>query len=205
VANSFSRELVLFAGGNTFLLLVFGAITSFILGIGMTVTACYVFLAIVLVPALVEVGLNDMGCHLFVLYWGALSYITPPVALGAITAAAIAGSEHMSTAVLSMRLGSAKYILPFLFVLNPAMILRGPAGEVTLAAFTAIIGCILLATALEGYLYKYGKLSIPGRILVFSSGFLLLYPSWEVDLAGVVVLFVFLVIAKMGVWRSAEA
>ena len=130
VANSFSRELVLYAGGNVVLLLVFGALTSFVLGIGMTVTACYVFLAIVLVPALVGVGLNEMGAHLFVLYWGCLSYITPPVALGAITAAAIAGSDPMKTGFLSMRLGSAKYIVPFLFVLNPAMILDGTVGEI---------------------------------------------------------------------------
>jgi len=205
VANSFSRELVLFAGGNIFLLLLFGAITSFILGIGMTVTACYVFLAIVLVPALVEVGLNDMGCHLFVLYWGALSYITPPVALGAITAAAIAGSEHMSTAFLSMRLGSAKYILPFLFVLNPAMILRGPTGEVLLAVFTAIIGCVLLAEALEGYFYVHGRMSILSRILVFASGFLLLYPGWNADVAGLILLIVFAVLAKVGLLKSAEA
>jgi TRAP transporter 4TM/12TM fusion protein len=198
VANSFSRELVLFAHGNIYLLLIFGAITSFILGIGMTVTACYVFLAIVLVPALVAVGLNDMGSHLFVLYWGVISYITPPVALGAITAAAIAGSEPMSTGFLSMRLGSAKYILPFLFVLNPVMILRGPWDEVMLAVITALIGCILLADALEGYLYFYGKLSVLQRVTIFISGFLLLYPSLFADIIGLAVLILFIISVKVG-------
>jgi TRAP-type uncharacterized transport system fused permease subunit len=125
----------------------------------MTVTACYVFLTIVLVPALVEIGLNEIGCHLFLLYWGCLSYITPSVTLGAITAAAMADADHMSTSFLSMRLGSAKYILPFLFVLNPVMILMGPMGEGLVAAVTAFIGCILLAGSLEGYLYFYGNLS----------------------------------------------
>jgi TRAP transporter 4TM/12TM fusion protein len=201
VANSFSRELVLFAGGNVYLLLVFGAITSFILGIGMTVTACYVFLAIVLVPALVEVGLNEMGCHLFVLYWGALSYITPPVALGAITAAAIAGAKHMSTAVLAMRLGSAKYILPFLFVLNPSMILDGPVGAVLLAVATAFIGCTLLAAALEGFLYYHGRLSIPFRVIVFAAGFLFLHPAWKADLLGIAVLVVFVIMARIASLR----
>jgi TRAP transporter 4TM/12TM fusion protein len=201
VANSFSRELVLFAGGNTALLLIFGALTSFVLGIGMTVTACYVFLAIVLVPALAEVGLNQMGCHLFVLYWGCLSYITPPVALGAITAAALAGSEPMRTAVLSMRLGSAKYILPFLFVLNPAMILNGPVSEILLAVPTALAGCVLLAASLEGYLYFWGQLSWPGRAFVFSSGFLLLYPHWAADVGGVAVLAAFVGLAKLGLLK----
>lgn len=202
VANSFSRELVLFAGGNITLLLIFGAITSFVLGIGMTVTACYVFLAIVLVPALVEVGLNQMGCHLFVLYWGCLSYITPPVALGAITAAAIAKSKPMSTALLSMRLGSAKYILPFLFVLNPAMIMIGPWNEVLLAAVTAVIGCILLAAALEGYLYWFGRPSVFSRTVIFASGFLFLYPHFLADISGLGILILFIVLVKTGVIKQ---
>lgn len=196
VANSFSRELVLFAQGNWILLLAFGAITSFVLGIGMTVTACYVFLAIVLVPALVEVGLNEMGCHLFVLYWGCLSYLTPPVALAAITAAAIAGSDSMRTAFLSMRLGSAKYILPFLFVLSPSMILIGPPTEVGLTVVTAIVGCLFLAASLEGYLYIYGKVSPWLRIPLFMAGFLLLYPHWVADLIGSAFFLLFLAVAK---------
>jgi len=205
VANSFSRELVLFAGGNTALLLIFGAITSFVLGIGMTVTACYVFLAIVLVPALVEVGLNQMGCHLFVLYWGCLSYITPPVALGAITAAAIADSKPMATAFLSMRLGSAKYILPFLFVLNPAMILMGPPNEIFLTVTTAIIGCTLLACALEGYLYLFGGLPFLLRVITFLTGFLFLYPSGYCDIAAFGISIVCVILVKMGVFRFTSA
>lgn len=187
VANSFSRELVMLAGGHYLLLLIFGAITSFILGIGMTVTACYVFLAIVLVPALVKVGLDPLACHLFVLYWGCLSYITPPVALGSITAASIAGSSPMSTGWLSMRLGSAKYIVPFFFALNPALILLGPIGKVILAVFTAIIGCIFLAASLEGYLYHYGKLHLIERIPLLVAGVMLMYPNWMAGIFGAVI------------------
>lgn len=197
VANSFSRELVLFAHGNVVPLLVLGAITSFVLGIGMTVTACYVFLAIVLVPALVAVGLNPMACHLFVLYWGCLSYITPPVALGAITAAALAGSNPMSTAFLSMRLGSAKYILPFLFVISPSMILIGPGGQIALSVTTALIGCVFLASSLEGYLYFYGKVSAFMRMIIFSSGFLLLYPNWIADIIGIGLFLSFMLLERM--------
>jgi TRAP transporter 4TM/12TM fusion protein len=196
VANSFSRELVLLAGGNYILLLIFGAITSFILGIGMTVTACYVFLAIVLVPALVEVGLHPMACHLFVLYWGVISYITPPVALGSITAATLAGSDPMSTGWLSMRLGSAKYIVPFFFALNPALIMVGPVWLVILAVITALIGCILLAASLEGWLYFYGKISPFQRIPVFIAGFLLMYPHWYGTIIGAAIIFLFMVVIK---------
>jgi TRAP transporter 4TM/12TM fusion protein len=184
VATSFSTELVFLAHGNPFLLLLFGAITSLILGIGMTVTACYVFLAIVLVPALVQVGFEPMPCHLFVLYWGCLSYITPPVALGAIAAAAIAKSDNIGTAFLAMKLGSAKYILPFLFVLNPSMILMGTLNEVLLTVITAAVGCILLSCALEGYLYFTGTLTIALRIAIFASGLLLMYPSLIAGITG---------------------
>ncbi|MBU1277154.1 MAG: TRAP transporter fused permease subunit [Proteobacteria bacterium] len=201
VANSFSRELVLYAGGNVALLLVFGALTSFVLGIGMTVTACYVFLAIVLVPALVGVGLNEMGAHLFVLYWGCLSYITPPVALGAITAAAIAGSDPMRTGFLSMRLGSAKYIVPFLFVLNPAMILHGTPGEVIITVISALVGCIILAGSLEGYLYGFGKLPWMYRGLFFCTAFLFLVPHLPTDLAGIGVLIALYFLAKFGPFK----
>ena len=93
VGGAFSRELLQFAGGNVYLLLVFGAITSFILGMGMTSSACYIFLAVTLGPALVDGGLNPIACHLFILYWGLISFITPPVALAAIAAASIAKSD----------------------------------------------------------------------------------------------------------------
>src|SRR3546814_4363532 len=89
VGGAFSRELLQFAGGNIYLLLIFGAITSFILGMGMTSSACYIFLAVVLGPALIEGGLNPIASHLFILYWGLISFITPPVALAAIAPASI--------------------------------------------------------------------------------------------------------------------
>lgn len=197
VANSFSRELVMLAGGNYILLLIFGAITSFILGIGMTVTACYVFLAIVLVPALVKVGLDPMACHLFVLYWGCLSYITPPVALGSITAAALAGSKPMATGWLSMKLGSAKYIVPFFFALNPALIMNGTFFEVGLAIVTALVGCVLLAASLEGWIYTLGLLNMPQRVMSFVAGFLLMYPSWQATALGLAVLSIFIFYSKM--------
>src|SRR3546814_17414182 len=85
-------------GGSVFALLLMGAATSFILGMGMTVTAAYVFLAIVLAPSLNTAGLDPMAVHMFILYWGMLSFITPPVALGAFAAAAIPGSDQMGRA-----------------------------------------------------------------------------------------------------------
>jgi TRAP transporter 4TM/12TM fusion protein len=184
VANSFSREIVVAAGDNYLVLLVLGAVASFILGMGMTVTACYVFLAIVLVPALVTAGLHPMAAHLFVLYWGVLSYITPPVALASITAATIAGSDPMATGWQSMKLGAAKYIVPFFFAVNPSLILVGPPGWVLLDCFTAVIGCVFLAASLEGWLFYYGRVGVLPRIILFLGGFLLIYPYHWISLAG---------------------
>ncbi|MEO1695087.1 MAG: TRAP transporter fused permease subunit, partial [Pseudomonadota bacterium] len=90
LAGTLVNELVFLAGNNTFVLLLMGALTAFVFGMGMTVTACYIFLAVVLAPALEQAGLNRLAVHLFILYWGMVSYITPPVALGAFAAATLA-------------------------------------------------------------------------------------------------------------------
>lgn len=90
IALAFSRELVAAVIANTFLILAAGALTSFVLGMGMTATACYIFLAIVMAPALVSLGIDPMGAYLFVLYWGTISYITPPVALAVYAASGLA-------------------------------------------------------------------------------------------------------------------
>ena len=122
--------------GNTTLLLAMGALTCFILGMGMSVTAAYVFLALVMAPALTAGGLNTLAVHLFVMYWAMLSYITPPVCMGAYAGAAIAGAEPMRTGFESMRLGAVIYFLPFFFVLNPALVLQ----EATVATFFMSLG-----------------------------------------------------------------
>ncbi len=186
VANSFSRELLILAGDNSFLLLLLGAATSFVLGIGMTVTACYVFLAVVLAPALVKIGFDPMAAHLFVMFCGNLSYITPPVALGVITASAIARTNPMSTAFTAMRLGILLFILPFIFVINPALIFRAPLMTIIQAVITSIIGSIVMAGALEGWIFRIGHLAIASRVILFISGLLIVYPEGATDVIGLV-------------------
>ena len=146
------------------LLLMFGALTSFILGMGMTSSACYIFLAITLGPALMGGGLNPVASHLFILYWGLISFITPPVALAAIAAASIAGANPWQTGVLAMRLGMVNFVLPFLFVLNPTLILVGAPIDVVHDVATALLAIWLLASGSEGWLYGVGqdRLGPPG-------------------------------------------
>lgn len=184
VAGAFSRELLLYADGSIPLMLIAGAVTSFVLGMGMTVSACYIFLSILLAPALVNAGLNPLASHLFILYWGMLSYITPPVSLAAITAAGVADAKAGRTGVYAMRLGGILFILPFLFVINPSLILQGEITKIITSAFTAITAIWLLSSAMEGYLYRIGVLGWPARILVLIAGGSLIYPELMTDLIG---------------------
>ena len=125
VISSLANDLLRIAGDNAFLLLVMCAVTSLVLGLGLTTTACYIFLAILVAPALEKLGLNKMAVHMFIFYWGMLSAITPPVAIASFAAAGIAGAPPMKTGWESMRVGCIIYFIPFFFVLNPALVLQG--------------------------------------------------------------------------------
>lgn len=188
VGNAFSRELIQYAGNSVPLLLVLGALTSFILGMGMTVSACYIFLAIVLAPALTQLGLNPIAVHLFVLYWGMLSYITPPVAIAAVAAASIAGSKPLETGFMAMRLGAVVFILPFLFVVNPALILHGSISEIVVSIGTSLVAVWMLSASFERWLYGIGELKFWQAGLLLLGGLALMVPEHRTDLIGAIVL-----------------
>ncbi len=156
--GNLASDLLSIAGGSTMILLLMGAFTSFVLGIGMTVTAAYVFLAIALAPALIHGGLNPMSVHMFIFYWGMLSFITPPVALGAYAAAPIAEAKPMHTGFEAMRLGSIIYFIPFFFVFDPSFIWQGPLEQTALVFTSAIAGILFIAGGLQGYLVFVGRL-----------------------------------------------
>lgn len=198
VSFSFSRELIAMSGGNVFLILVAGAITSFVLGMGMTVSAVYVFLAVVLAPALISSGVDPIGAHLFVIYWATASYITPPVALAAFAAAGIAGSNALKTGFTAVRLGIVTFFIPFFFVYQPALLGNGEVIEVILSVGSAIVGVIVLASALEGYLITYGSINnwlIRGTF--FAAGLLMFAPNYLTDFIGLCVIFILLTTQKM--------
>jgi TRAP transporter 4TM/12TM fusion protein len=187
VANSFSRELVQYAGGNLWLLLGLGALTSFILGMGMTASACYIFLAIVLAPALIAIGVDPMAAHLYIFYWGIVSFITPPVALAAIASAAIAKADPMAVGFKALRVGSLLLVLPVIFVLQPALILKGSWPQIAYSTGTAIAAITLLAAAAEGYLWRLGTIPPWARALLGIAGLALLIPEGYTDLLAAVV------------------
>ncbi|MBI3436052.1 MAG: TRAP transporter fused permease subunit [Proteobacteria bacterium] len=181
LAGTLANDLVYAAGGAPLALLVMGAVTSFIFGMGMTVTACYIFLAIVLAPPLVKAGLDPLAVHLFIMYGGMVSFITPPVALATFAAAPLAGVSAMRIGWQSIRLGSAIYFVPFCFVLNPALLLRGDVATVTVSIAAAFAGIVLLAAALQGHVPGLGSIATSatawlGRLMLIAGGGLLAAP-----------------------------
>lgn len=205
VSLSLARELVNVVGDNLALILIAAALTSFVLGMGMTVSAVYVFLAIVMAPALVGVGVDPIAAHLFVIYWATVSYITPPVALASFAAANIAGTPPMATSLTAMRLGAVKYIVPFAFALNPALVNQASLPEVGLALLLAIIGVYFLAAGFEGFMtVTKRQIGLPVRLVAVAGGLLMMYPATLTMLVGLV-LAVVSVIGSLALGKKPEA
>jgi TRAP transporter 4TM/12TM fusion protein len=185
VVSSLANDLLRIAGDNAFLLLVMCAITSLVLGLGLTTTACYIFLAILVAPALEKLGLNKMAVHMFIFYWGMLSAITPPVAIASFAAAGIAGAPAMKTGWESMWVGSIIYFIPFFFVLNPALVLQGPNPylEALGLGVLAALGTLFICGGIQGYqsgvgdLRRAGFMEWPLRVLLVVGGVVLATPG----------------------------
>ena len=158
VISSLANDMLAIAAGNALLLLAMAAVTSLVLGLGLTTTACYIFLAILVGPALEKAGLNKMAVHMFIFYWGMLSSITPPVAIASFAAAGIAGAPPMKTAWESMSVGSIIYFIPFFFVLNPAFVLQGPWWESAWLSANAALGAVFICAGLQGWQLGVGDL-----------------------------------------------
>ena len=139
---------------SAILLLILTAIVSIILGMGMPTTAVYVLLAVLVAPGLAKLGIQPIAAHLFIFYFGMLSMITPPVCIASYAAATIGKTDPIKTGWQAMRLCSIAYIVPFLFVFSPSLLLVGPWYEVTLSVVTAISGAILLGVGMVGYLFR---------------------------------------------------
>jgi TRAP transporter 4TM/12TM fusion protein len=183
VVSSIANDMLRIAGSNALLLLTMTALTSLVLGLGLTTTACYIFLAILVGPALEKAGLNKLAVHMFIFYWGMLSAITPPVAIASFAAAGIAGAPPMQTGWESMRVGSIIYFIPFFFVLNPAFVLQGPLTETLVLTVTCALGIVFICGGIQGYQMWAGDLARtraaawPLRILLIAGGMVLAAPG----------------------------
>ncbi len=201
IALSIPQQIVALGGGNVLAILIVGALANIILGLPLTTTAVYIFLAIVLAPGLVALGLSIMAVHLYIIYIGEFSHTTPPVALAAMAASSIAECDFMKVCWNAMKLGTAKYILPFIFVISPTLILQGSISDILWAIPTACIGFVVIGGALEGYFWFIGNIRMTTRFALFAAGFLMVLPATSlgvtVNLVGIGIFVAIFALVKL--------
>src|SRR3546814_20579853 len=161
-----SGLLVDLSGGSLPLLLVLTMVASLILGMGLPTLGAYIVLAVLVAPSMVQLGVEPLAAHLFIFYFGVISAITPPVCMAAFAAAAISGAHPMKTGLTAFRLGIPVFIVPFIMVYHPAMILEGSTLEIIRVAMTGLIGAGALEAGLEGYLLPQMTLIERGAALI---------------------------------------
>ena len=174
----FTQSVIDLSGGMLFPLLCLTAISAIILGMGMTTTAVYITVAALIVPSLIQAGVTPIAAHMFAFYFGVVSTITPPVALASFAGAAIAKSPPMATAVESSKVGIAKYIVPFAFIYNPALLMEGSYWISLYSLLSVLLAYWSMTLGLEGYLNK--PLNVYTRIIAFVSSILLLLPPLSI-------------------------
>jgi TRAP transporter 4TM/12TM fusion protein len=183
LGQKFAIIIFTYSGGNLLLALIFTMIIAIILGMGMPTTAAYAISASVLAPALVrEFGVFPMAAHLFIFYFACLSALTPPVALASFAAAAIASARPWEVGWLAVKFALAGFLIPFMFVYGPAMVLKGTALEITMAVVTGLMGTLSLAASVQGWLLRRARWY--ERIILLAASLALIKPGWATDIAG---------------------
>jgi len=181
--------LVQIGHGHLFILLLLAAIVCIILGMGLPTVGVYVLLATLVAPSLIEVGVKPIAAHLYVMYFGMMSMITPPIAIAAFAAASIARTDPMRTGFAATRFGWTAFIVPVLFVYSPSLLLIGEPLEIAVAVCTAMFGVWLVSCASVGYFMR--AITPPGRLLFAAAGLAALVPAGAftggtaLDIAGV--------------------
>ena len=189
LASQIIGAVVALSGGSKFIAMLLTMICCIILGMGVPTTANYCIMATTCAPMLTELGIPLIAAHFFVFYFGIVADITPPVALAAYAGSAIAHSKPMKTAWTATKLAVAAFVVPYIFALNPAMLMvDATVMEIIFVVISSIVGIIALAAALEGYLK--GNLHWILRIILALGGLGLLIPGTVTDIAGLVVLVV---------------
>lgn len=175
VAPKVSAVILSLGGENVIGALAVAAIVPLILGAPLPVSATYILSAALIAPALVRIGLDPVAVHLFLIYWAILGAVTPPTCTACVIAANISGGNWVKTAFVGMRMGIVAFIVPFAFVVNPALIGRAEPLEVIVASLTALAGVVFLAGGFSGYLLS--RLGMASRALHLAAGFLLFLPD----------------------------
>jgi TRAP transporter 4TM/12TM fusion protein len=192
---SFSSMLIVLAGGKLIVALILTMLAAFILGMGLGPATVYVVLISLVVPALVKLGCNEFAAHFFVFYFGCFAVITPPVCLATYAAAGIGHANPWKAGWEGVRIGIAAYIIPFMLVYGPQLILIGSWVEIIPAILTAILGIFLLAASIQGwFIMRIGYFT---RIILFASSLLLIKPGIYSDIVGSLIFLAVLIIQEI--------
>lgn len=186
VGLAFSSFVLSLSYGILPLALFLTMVGSIILGMGVPTTAQYIITSTLAAPALYEMGVPMMSAHLFCLYFGVLADVTPPVALATYAAAGIAKSNAIKTGFMALVTAAAGFVVPYMFVYNPYLLLQGDILHIVVGSVTALIGIIGLASAVQGYLLT--DLNILERLLIFTVPFFIIHPSLVSNTAGVLII-----------------
>ncbi len=187
LGGRFTSLVVELSGGYLIVGLVFTMVAAIILGMGMPTSAAYVMMVALIIPALIRIGIPTLEAHMFAFYFAMLSLVTPPVATASYVAAGIAQAPMTKTGWASMRLAAAAYIVPFMFVFAPALLLVGSTGEIIQAVPTALIGVYALALGLQGWGLR-SRLNPVQRAMALGAAMLMIFPGWLTDVPGVILL-----------------
>lgn len=171
----FTSQLLTISGGNLMILLVLTAGAAFILGMGMTAVSVYILTVVLLAPALIKAGVEPISAHLFLFYFGCLSFITPPVCVAAYIAAGISGGNPWKTGFRAVRLGFAAFLVPWAFVFNPGILMIGSPVEVVSTFCFVALGAMTIGVAFERYFLK--NLRIWENIFLAISGICIFIPN----------------------------
>ena len=186
VGYKFINFVTLIAGNSLFLLMICLMLTSMVLGMGVPTSPAYIIVATLGAPALVKAGVPLIAAHLFVFYYAILSAITPPVCVASFSGAAIAGANAMKTGWMSVKLGIVAFVIPFMFVYQPALLLQGETAHLVMACVTSAIGVVCLAGGLQGWFVT--RCRMWERPLLAAGGLALIDSGSLTDLAGLCLL-----------------
>jgi len=192
LGTKFAMIIFNYSGGNLYIALVFTMIIAIVLGMGMPTTAAYAICASVLAPALIQLNVPEIAAHLFIFYFACLSALTPPVALASFAAAAIASAKTWEVGWQGMRFAIAGFLIPFMFVLGPAMVLEGTTFEIIMVVITGTMGVIALAASIQNWLLT--QCATWERIVLLAAAITLIKPGLMTDLIGLALLVVVLLI-----------
>jgi len=185
LANKFSEVIATISSGNIIIALICAAVLTNLLGLGLPTSGTYILAAVLVGGILVKMGVSLLQAHMYILYFAAMSALTPPVAISAYSAAALAKTNPFTTSLYAMRKATVAFLVPFGFVLHSELLMKGTWIGIILYTAAAIIGVIFLAAAFERFLIR--KLTGWEASLLSISGFLLLVGNYEMHVAGLLV------------------